>query len=526
MRRWAAIGLVVTLLAAGCGSGPGVRNRSVAKGLLVALTLAAAGGAVGSAVLSERKEKSLRDDVEMGLVSGRQFADRDAEGKRWNRTARASVLVGGLAIVGLVIAWQMGLGDRYQFGPPEQPAGRPLYPSDGAAGQSDREIARRAHSSPRLSSALTSARVRRTLGVCPTCSHVQRRRGDSSCQPCSPDRRSGAARPAGSWVPSCPHPRLCPSGDRGLQRGQARGAGRRRWRGKSLRWTGTALLPRQCLRGGRLLRAGRGSARSRLCRDRADLRRRRGNRHLQRRELCNHRRARPAVSSARSVVASARPGAAGSAAATRPDARAGPASPAGVPASSAARGGSRTAAQAVLRAWTTVRTRRIPAAPAAASTNPAARTRSARPGSCARREETPGRLKCVAPVAARASPAATTAAAPPAWGAPIRPRIPVRGPVLSAGRPARPAVPVRTARRASAARGREERARPAERSTRPAARATLPPTARPGWVACGPRRATAVLRVEPRVSPAATADSATPRVSPVPAEPVGIRVCA
>jgi hypothetical protein len=134
VRRWGAFALVGVLLAAGCGSGPGVRNRSVAKGLLVALAVAAAGGTAAAVVLSQNKEKSLRDDVQMGLVSGREFADRDAEGKRWNRVGRASVLVGGLAIVGLVIAWQMGLGDRYQFGPPETPASGPLFPAARPSG--------------------------------------------------------------------------------------------------------------------------------------------------------------------------------------------------------------------------------------------------------------------------------------------------------------------------------------------------------------------------------------------------------
>jgi hypothetical protein len=138
MRRRAelglTLGLMVALLAGGCSSSPGVRSRSLAKGLLVTLALAATAGAAGAAVVSQNREKSLRDDVEMGLVSGREFADRDAEGKRWNRLGRGSVLVGGLAIVGLVIAWQMGLGDHYQFGPLEPPAPavpppRPAAPS-------------------------------------------------------------------------------------------------------------------------------------------------------------------------------------------------------------------------------------------------------------------------------------------------------------------------------------------------------------------------------------------------------------
>jgi hypothetical protein len=129
VRRVATLALVGLLLASGCSSGPGVRSRSLAKGLLLALAAAAAGGVAGATVISENKEKSLRDDLVSGMVSGREFAERDAEAKRWNRAARASVLIGGLAIVGLVITWQMGLADRYQYGPAEQPTVPPIYPT-------------------------------------------------------------------------------------------------------------------------------------------------------------------------------------------------------------------------------------------------------------------------------------------------------------------------------------------------------------------------------------------------------------
>jgi hypothetical protein len=129
VRRLAALAVLGAFLVAGCSSAPGVRNRPLAKGLLLALTAVAAGGVVGAAVMSDKQEKSLRDDVAAGAVSGRDFARRDAEGMRWNRAARASAFVGGLALVGLVITWQMGLADRYQLGPAEQPVSPPIYPT-------------------------------------------------------------------------------------------------------------------------------------------------------------------------------------------------------------------------------------------------------------------------------------------------------------------------------------------------------------------------------------------------------------
>ncbi len=131
MKRVAALWVVVSLLAAGCASGPGVRSRALAKGLLLGLVAAAAGGAVGAAVISDQKEQQLREDVQAGGVTGTEFASRDLEGRRWNRAARASIFVGGVALVGLLIASTMGLGDRYQYGPPEHPTSPPIYPAGG-----------------------------------------------------------------------------------------------------------------------------------------------------------------------------------------------------------------------------------------------------------------------------------------------------------------------------------------------------------------------------------------------------------
>jgi hypothetical protein len=128
VRRIAATVALVALLAGGCASGPGVKSRALAKGLLLALAAGAAGTAAGAAVTSNKKEAALRDDLAMGTVTGRDFATRDAEGQRWNRAARGAVFVGGLAVVALVITWQMGLADRYQFGPGERPSTAPIYP--------------------------------------------------------------------------------------------------------------------------------------------------------------------------------------------------------------------------------------------------------------------------------------------------------------------------------------------------------------------------------------------------------------
>jgi hypothetical protein len=134
VRRIAALAIVAVLLAAGCASKPGVRSRTLAKGLLLAVTAAAAGGAAGAAVMSEKQEQRLRDDLAAGSVTGRDFAKQDAEGLRWNRVGRASVLVGSLALVGLVITWQMGLADAYQLGPAEQPQVPAIYPTGSPTG--------------------------------------------------------------------------------------------------------------------------------------------------------------------------------------------------------------------------------------------------------------------------------------------------------------------------------------------------------------------------------------------------------
>ena len=114
--------LLGSFLAAGCGS------RGVAAGVLGVAAVLAGAGAVGAATISTDKEKKLADDVAKGGLTGRQYADRDSEGKRWNRTARGAAFVSGLALVGLVLVWESSLAASSQYGPAEQPRGGRLIP--------------------------------------------------------------------------------------------------------------------------------------------------------------------------------------------------------------------------------------------------------------------------------------------------------------------------------------------------------------------------------------------------------------
>jgi hypothetical protein len=135
----AGLAFAVTLSAAlsgGCGS-----SRATARAVLVGVALVAGGAAIGSTVISSNKEDSLRADAQTGSLSGRAFADRDAEGQRWNRAARASTFVAGIALVGLGVLWEMSLGDRAlmveapaaALGPtPGDPAPMGLAPSGAA----------------------------------------------------------------------------------------------------------------------------------------------------------------------------------------------------------------------------------------------------------------------------------------------------------------------------------------------------------------------------------------------------------
>jgi hypothetical protein len=131
MRRRATAFLVLLVLAAGCGNAStGVRSRKLATGLLIGLFAVSAGATAATAVVGNDKEKKLREDVEAHKLNGHQFAERDAEGKNWNRAARGSVFVAGLALVGLVLVGEMRLSDRNQYGPVEPAKAPPIIPGE------------------------------------------------------------------------------------------------------------------------------------------------------------------------------------------------------------------------------------------------------------------------------------------------------------------------------------------------------------------------------------------------------------
>ena len=126
-------------VAGGCARGPAVRRlrdgqgapqRGLAAGLLAGVTAVAGGGTVDAARMSEQQgEGAARRRGRPGSLTGREFAERDAEGQRWNRAARASVFVGGLALGRPgASSGEMRLADRYQYGPPEPPTSTPIIP--------------------------------------------------------------------------------------------------------------------------------------------------------------------------------------------------------------------------------------------------------------------------------------------------------------------------------------------------------------------------------------------------------------
>jgi hypothetical protein len=100
----------------------------VAAGLLLGVTAIAAGGTIAAANVANKKEEDLRKDVDAGNLTGRQFAERDEEGKRWNRYARASAFVAGLSLVGLLIVGEMALADHHQYGELPPPNAKPIIP--------------------------------------------------------------------------------------------------------------------------------------------------------------------------------------------------------------------------------------------------------------------------------------------------------------------------------------------------------------------------------------------------------------
>jgi hypothetical protein len=131
-------GLALAVLSGACASSNGLPNRTAAKVVLGAVVLGAAALAGVAAAKGNSIEKDLRTDLQGGALSGRDFASRDDDGRRWNRIARASAFVSGVALIGFGIVWEMGIGDRFQYGPTETggiptvspiPAGPPPSPT-------------------------------------------------------------------------------------------------------------------------------------------------------------------------------------------------------------------------------------------------------------------------------------------------------------------------------------------------------------------------------------------------------------
>src|SRR5688572_188284 len=90
-QRCLTLALLGCFATAGCGTGNGGgRARGVAAGLLGGLAVLAGGGAVMASRISADKEKKLADDLAARPLTGAEYADRDEEGKRWNRTARGA----------------------------------------------------------------------------------------------------------------------------------------------------------------------------------------------------------------------------------------------------------------------------------------------------------------------------------------------------------------------------------------------------------------------------------------------------
>ena len=132
--RIVALLVMTSLSAAACGNGQtGGKARAVTAGVLGALAVGAGAGAAVAARKSSDHEKDLTEAVAAGRLTGREFTDRDAEGKRWNRLARGAVFVSGLAVVGMILVWETGLGASYQYGPAETPRDSRLIPGASPA---------------------------------------------------------------------------------------------------------------------------------------------------------------------------------------------------------------------------------------------------------------------------------------------------------------------------------------------------------------------------------------------------------
>jgi len=121
---------LVALLGGGC-SGP----HATARNLLLGVMVVAGGAAVTGAVISNDRKTTLQKDAMSGGLTGRQFAERDAEGVRWNRIARGSTFVAGLALVGVALIWEMNTSDSISGDVPAPQALVPL-PAHQTAAQS------------------------------------------------------------------------------------------------------------------------------------------------------------------------------------------------------------------------------------------------------------------------------------------------------------------------------------------------------------------------------------------------------
>jgi hypothetical protein len=128
VKRAICLGTVLAFALAGCGT---ASNRAAAKTVLLALTVGTAAVAVGAAVKSGSIKDDLQKDVDAGNLTARQFIDRDADGNHWNRVSRAAAFGSAVFLLGVLAVWEMGAGDRVQYGPREwTPADdpRPILP--------------------------------------------------------------------------------------------------------------------------------------------------------------------------------------------------------------------------------------------------------------------------------------------------------------------------------------------------------------------------------------------------------------
>jgi hypothetical protein len=121
------------LLAGGCASTSGRPSHTMPKVILGVLLVGGAALAIGAAAKGQSIEDKLGTDYAGRDIGGREFASRDSEGQRWNRIARASTFVSGLALLGLGVIWEMSAGDRAQYEAPPRPAPGSIFPAPAAA---------------------------------------------------------------------------------------------------------------------------------------------------------------------------------------------------------------------------------------------------------------------------------------------------------------------------------------------------------------------------------------------------------